>query len=604
MQGPTGPCLLIGNSKTTFSPATTTKDGDAVTHNKMGRITLLLLALLQLLLVGNACTQLPGKDQASAPRSAQHPPAAAIATAHPLATEAGHRILAAGGNAFDAAIAISAALAVVEPMSSGLGGGGFWLLHRESDGFETMIDGREMAPSAAHRNMYLDAQGEVIDGASIDGPLSAGIPGVPAALAHLATHYGRLPLSTSLAPAIEFAEQGFMIDQRYQRMAGFRLKALRNSPAAAQIFLSNNEVPPTGSVIQQTDLANTLRAIAQHGRAGFYQGETAQRLITGSQAAGGIWQFTDLENYHVKERQPVHGTYHGMHITSAAPPSSGGITLISTLNILAGFDLQKTSAVTQKHLIIEAMRRAYRDRAEYLGDPDFVQMPVEQLLSPLYAAGLRAGIRADQATPSEMLPGISSTEKARDTTHFSVIDNEGNRVSATLSINYPFGSCFVAPGTGVLLNDEMDDFSAKPGVPNAYGLVGAEANAIAPGKRPLSSMTPTFLEDDRGVAIVGTPGGSRIISMVLLASLDYYSNGSPQSMVALPRFHHQYLPDEVQYEEGAFSAAEHDQLSDMGHTLKLIGRSYGNMQAVVWDRKNNTLQAASDPRGSGLAEVR
>lgn len=555
--------------------------------------------LVLFLLVGSACTQLPPSDTQT-----QQPPAAGIATAHPLATDAGHRILTAGGNAFDAAVAISASLAVVEPMSSGLGGGGFWLLHRAKDGFETMIDGREMAPSQAHRDMYLDSKGEVIAGASMDGPLSAAIPGLPAALVHLAAQYGRLSLAESLAPAIEQAEKGFAVDQRYQRMAKFRIEALRASEGAAKIFLINNEVPEAGAIIVQADLANTLRAIAKHGREGFYTGETAKRLIQGTQAAGGIWQHADLANYQIKERDPIRGEYRGMKITSAPPPSSGGIALMTMLNILSGYELQAAPAIEQKHLTIEAMRRAYRDRADYLGDPDFVKIPVSQLIDPQYAAGLRASIRLDKATPSDMLPGVKTDKKAQDTTHFSVIDKEGNRVAATLTINYPFGSCFVAPGTGVLLNDEMDDFSAKPGAPNAYGLVGAEANAIAPTKRPLSSMTPTFLEDERGIAVLGTPGGSRIISMVLLASLEYHHGGSAESMVKLPRYHHQYLPDEVQFEEGALSDEEIADLSGLGHEFKQVGWAYGNMQVVVWDKKNDKVMAASDPRHSGQAAVR
>lgn len=565
---------------------------------------MLRVLLILLLLTGNACTQLPDAVKPATTPQKQLPTATGIASAHPLATEAGHQIIAAGGNAFDAAVAISASLAVVEPMSSGLGGGGLWLLHRESDGFETMIDGREIAPANAHRDMYLDDKGDVIEGASINGPLSAAIPGLPAAIVYLAAHYGRLPLAVSLAPAIEQAEKGFVVDQRYQRLAGFRLKALRASPDSASTFLINNDVPEPGTVITQTDLANTLRAIAQQGRDGFYKGEIAKRMVTGIQKAGGIWQPADLENYQVKERQPLRGSYHGMKITTAPPPSSGGIALLTMLNILSGYDLSTTPSITRKHLIIEAMRRAYRDRAEFLGDPDFTQIPVQQLIDPAYAAGLRAGIRSDKATPSAMLPGIGIGKKAQDTTHFSVIDKEGNRVAATLTINYPFGSGFMPPGTGVILNDEMDDFSAKPGIPNVYGLVGAEANAIEPGKRPLSSMTPSFLADERGVAVLGTPGGSRIISMVLLASMEYYTGGSAESMVKLPRYHHQYLPDEVQFEEGALSDEEIARLSALGHDFKQVGWAYGNMQVVVWNSKNGTIEAASDPRYSGHSEVR
>lgn len=533
------------------------------------------------------------------------PPQAGIATAHPQATRAGLEILTQGGNAFDAAVAVTAMLAVVEPTGSGLGGGGFWLLHRASDGFETLLDGRETAPQAAHRDMYLDSNGEVIKGLSIDGPLAAGIPGIPAGMVHLAKHYGRLPLARSLAPALHQAREGFAVSEHYRRMAKFRLDALRQSPAAAAIFLLDNEVPPIGHRIRQPALANTLEALAHQGHSGFYRGPVAQKLVDGVRSAGGIWALADLAGYRVIERQPIHARYRSprgeMRITSAPPPSSGGIALATMFNILSGFDLDTQDSVTRKHLIIEAMRRAYRDRAVFLGDPDFTSIPVERLLHPYYADGLRAAIRADRALSSKYLPGVEAGPKGRDTTHFSILDREGNRVAATLTINYPFGSGFAAPGTGVLLNDEMDDFSARPGTPNVYGLVGGEANAIAPGKRPLSSMSPSFLHTERGVAVVGTPGGSRIITMVLLAALDFEAGGDARSMVSLPRFHHQYLPDVVQYETAALSEDEVAELASRGHTLREFTRGWGNMQAVVWDKQRRAVSAAADPRVEGSA---
>jgi gamma-glutamyltranspeptidase/glutathione hydrolase len=528
-------------------------------------------------------------------------PQAAIASAHPLATRAGMEILAAGGNAFDAAVAVSAALAVVEPTGSGLGGGGFWLLHRASDGHEVMIDGRERAPLAAHRDMYLDNSGEVIPRLSVDGPLAAAIPGEPAALVHLARRYGRLPLAKSLAPAIRLARDGFPVDEHYRRAAKFRLEILRASPAAAAVFLQDNDVPALGYVIKQPDLAMTLTGLADQGRDGFYAGTVAERLVAGVHAVGGIWTKKDLAAYSVLERTPVSGDYRGLHITSAPPPSSGGVVLLTMLNILSGYDLSKLDAATRTHVIVEAMRRAYRDRADYLGDPDFVTMPIAQLTSPLYAAGLRAGIRLDKATPSSALPGAAAHPQGVDTTHFSILDKDGNRVAATLSVNYPFGSGFMPPGTGVVLNDEMDDFSAKPGTPNVYGLVGGEANAIAPGKRPLSSMTPTFLEDDKKVVILGTPGGSRIITMVLLATLDIAAGGDADSAVSVKRFHHQFLPDVIQYEPGALTPTVVTALQAQGHQLKELGHSYGNMQLVWWDKRRQRAAAASDPRGNGLA---
>jgi len=529
--------------------------------------------------------------------------AAAIASAHPLATQAGLEILGAGGNAFDAAVTVSAVLAVVEPYSSGLGGGGFWLLHRASDGFEVMVDGRETAPGAAHRDMFLDDNGDVVPHLSIDGALAAGIPGEPAALAHIAQHYGRMPLAQSLAPAIRLARDGFEIDERYRRLAQFRLANLQQDPAAAAVFLVHQAVPDTGYRVVQADLASTLEDLARHGRAGFYAGRVATRLVEGVRAAGGIWTTEDLAAYRVVERAPVRGRYRGLAISSAPPPSSGGIALVEMLNILAGYDLAGLAPAERMHLTIEAMRRAYRDRAGYLGDPGFVEVPVEWLTSRAHAVQEAASIHPEHATPSAQLPGNAVLEGGTDTTHFSVLDADGNHVAATLSINYPFGAAVVPPGTGVLLNDEMDDFSAKPGVPNVYGLVGGTANAIEPGKRPLSSMTPTFVTGERGIGILGTPGGSRIITMVLLGVLDIADGRLPGSWVSQPRYHHQYLPDEVQYEAGAFDAATLRVLRAKGHTLHAHQSTWGNMQAIWLDRQSGEVYAASDPRGIGSATV-
>jgi gamma-glutamyltranspeptidase/glutathione hydrolase len=531
------------------------------------------------------------------------PLAAAIASAHPLATRAGHMVIEMGGNAFDAAIAVSAVLAVVEPYSSGIGGGGFWLLHRAKDDFEIMIDGRERAPLAATPAMYLDKAGKVINGASIDGPLAAAIPGLPAALAHLAKHYGHLSLAETLAPAIRYAREGFEVDELYRRQAAFRLSVLRRWPIASQVFLANGKVPVLGEQIKQPALAATLKALAEQGAAGFYQGPVAEALVEGVRAAGGIWTLKDLAQYQIIEREPIRGEYHGIKITSASPPSSGGIALLTMLNILAQEDLSALPAATRIHLIIEAMRRAYRDRAQYLGDPDFINIPVKRLIHPYYGAGLRASIRLDRATPNAILPGIGSKKSGHDTTHFSIIDREGNWVAATLSINYPFGSGFMPFGTGVLLNDEMDDFAVAPGVPNVYGLIGNQANAIAPGKRPLSSMTPTFVEDEHGVLVLGTPGGSRIITMVLLGILDYSQGKDLVQLVSQPRFHHQYLPDEVEYELQAFDTQLIARLQALGHRLEPHRRPWGNMQAVFWDRIRGRIKAASDPRGIGQALV-
>jgi len=536
--------------------------------------------------------------------AASLPPQAAIASAHPVATAAGFEILAAGGNAFDAAVAVSATLAVVEPFSSGIGGGGFWLLHRAVDGKQVMIDGRETAPLAARRNMFQDSEGNVMAGLSVDGALAAGIPGEPAALVHIAKTYGQLPLFRSLAPAIRAARDGFEVTPHYRRMAGFRLNALRASPAAAEVFLLNNEVPPLGHRIRQADLANTLQALAEQGHAGFYAGAVANRLIRGVKAAGGIWSTGDFRQYQVVERAPLVGQYRQYRIVSAPPPSSGGVALLTMLNMLERYRLDHMTPLQRQQVMVETMRRAYRDRAEYLGDPDFVTVPIKRLTDKTYAAKLQRSINLRQATPSDSLGQVADTSGGKHTTHFSILDTAGNRVAATLSINYPFGSGFMPPGTGVLLNDEMDDFSVKPGVPNVYGLIGAEANAIAPGKRMLSSMSPTFIETEQGVAILGTPGGSRIITMVLHGILAYTEGMTAKEIVSLPRYHHQYLPDVIFYEAGAISEEQAGYLQAMGHELKSLDQPYGNMQMVIWNRQTNEVTAASDPRGEGHASVR
>jgi gamma-glutamyltranspeptidase/glutathione hydrolase len=531
------------------------------------------------------------------------PGAAALATGHPLATEAGRAILDQGGNAFDAAVAIAATLAVVEPFSSGLGGGGLWLLYRAHDDWTTMVDARERAPLAATPDMYLDKDGEPIPRLSLDGPLAAAIPGAPAALVYVARHYGRLPLSRSLAPAIALARAGFAITPRYRRLAGRRLQALGASPAAARTFLDKGAVPDEGFELRQSELAGVLERLARQGHAGFYDGRVAEQLANGVRAAGGIWTLEDLASYRVQERSPVRGRYRNLRITSAALPSSGGIVLIEMLNILEGFDLDRFGRGMRAHVIIESMRRAYRDRARYLGDSDFVDVDVKRLLDSQYAAKLRTTIDLKRATVGDVSAPAESAIGGTQTSHFSVIDWDGNRVAATLTINTAFGSAFVPPGTGVLLNNEMDDFVIKPGVPNTYGLVGNQANAIAPGKRPLSSMTPTFLESPEVVAILGTPGGSRIITMVLLATLEVAEGrGRSRDWVALRRFHQQYLPEQVSYESGAFDKRELEQLQALGHRLK-ERNAYGNMQIVTWFKKERRLEAASDPRGEGAAWV-
>jgi len=535
---------------------------------------------------------------AAHPAAVAHP--GAIASAHPIASQAGKEILAAGGNAFDAAVAVSAALAVVEPCCSGLSGGGFYLLHRDADHLDTVIDAREKAPGAATRDMYLDATGKPIAHLSTGGPLAAGIPGEPAAFEYLARKYGKLSLKQSLQPAIRLARDGFPLDERIQGVIRFKRDVLLRSPEAARIFLTpSGGVPDAGAIIKQPELAAALEALANDGAHGFYTGRIAEDLVAGVRAGGGIWTLADLAAYKVVERRPIIGTYRSARIVSASPPASGGIVLMDELNILSGFDLQHADPATRKHLVIEAMRRAYRDRAIYLGDPDFVQIPVEMLTSADYAAGQRASIRADKATLSEMLPGVEEAPSGPQTTHFSILDAAGNRVAATLSLNWYLGSGFMVPKTGIMLNNTMDDFSIKQATQNSFGLVGGTANAIAPNKRSLSSMTPTFVETPHGVMIAGSPGGSYIINMVLLGTLNFLDGMSAADIVRYPRYHHQYLPDEVDYEKGALSADEIRTLEGEGHQLRESSRQWGNMQVITWDFASGHVDAASDPRGAG-----
>lgn len=533
------------------------------------------------------------------------PDKAAIASAHFLATEAGHEILAKGGNAFDAAVAVSSTLAVVEPTSSGIGGGAFWLLHRASDGFQTMIDAREQAPAAAHKDMYLDENGEVNRDLAINGPLAGGIPGEIAGLEHLAVHYGKLPLSVSLQPAIRIAREGFEVDKKFNALMKWRIDTIKRWPAASEAYLADGEMPPIGHVIKLPDLAWVLEQVAERGAEGFYTGHVAERMVKGVRDAGGIWTMEDLAAYVVKEREPIRTSYGDYELVTAPPPSSGGVALAEILNIIEPYNINELDPVLRTHLLAEAMRRAYRDRAIYLGDPDFVNIPVGMLTSQYYADGLRASIRPDRATPSSMLAGNDQLPDGTDTSHFSIIDTEGNMVAATLTVNLPFGSGFMPPGTGLLVNNEMDDFSAKKGVPNAYGLIGFTANEIQPYKRPLSSMSPTFMIGTDKRAVVGTPGGSRIITMVLLGILDFMRGNQPESWVSLPRFHHQYVPDKISAEPDAFSPEVIEGLQAMGHEVEVRSSTWGNMHGAMWNIETGEVSAGSDPRWpSGRAIVK
>lgn len=533
------------------------------------------------------------------------PGKAGIASAHPLASAAGLEVLAAGGNAFDATVAVAAALAVVEPYGSGLGGGGFFLLHDARTGKEVVVDARETAPANSAPDMYQNKKGEAVRDWSLNGPLAAAIPGEPAALAHLATRYGVLPLAESLKPAIRLARDGFPVDERYRQMARQRLDVLRRFADASRTLLAKGEAPPAGTLVRQPELAATLTLLAEKGHDGFYAGDFAQRLVDAVDEAGGIWTVGDLAGYAVKEREPLVMNYRGARVVTIPPPSAGGVALLTMLGLLDASNYSAATDPAQDHLVVEAMRRAFRDREQFLGDPDFVAVPLAELLSPDHVKKLANSIDPARATPSTSLgDAVAPSPQGEQTTHISIIDRAGNRVAATLSVNLPFGSGFMVPGTGLLLNNEMDDFAAAPGAPNAYGLPGSTANAIAPGKRPLSSMAPTFLEVGDRVAIIGSPGGSKIPGIVLTALLALMDGKDAATAIAGRRFHHQYLPDVVEVEPEYFGSVAAREMRARGHMLRSTGRNYGNAQLVLWEKASGNVTAVSDPRGVGLGMTR
>ncbi len=524
----------------------------------------------------------------------------AIATAHPDATAAGCEILRNGGNAFDAAIAVTAALAVVEPYSSGLGGGGFYLLHLAESGRKVFIDAREMAPQAASETIYLDGAGEVVPGLSREGPLAAAIPGIPSAISHLSKYYARLPLTDTLRPAISLAKEGFSVDPRFVRAVGWVEKRIRKFPITENIFFNAAQPFGLGDNLKQPDLGRTLEILSRDIDA-FYVGEIAEEMVDFVSNAGGNWTLSDLAGYEVQERAPVSIDFYGAKIITAPLPSSGGLVMAQVFNILSEISFFEQNADIRAHLVIEAMRRGYNDRARFMGDPDFNDIKTNVLRSPEYARIRAQSIKLHSATDSLALPSVFDLNiEGEETTHFSIIDDSGNRVAATLSINGPFGSGMVAGDTGVLLNNHMDDFSIGIGKGNAYDLVGNRVNGIEPGKRPLSSMSPTFVESEEGVLVLGTPGGSRIISMVILSVLEHLSNlgSDPENVVALPRYHHQYLPDRVQIEPESFDQSWISSLEARGHNVQVYRRKWGNMQAIYCDKASYKCVTLNDPRGS------
>jgi len=523
-----------------------------------------------------------------------------VVSAQHLASEVGVRILKAGGNVVDAAVAVGYALAVVDPCCGNLGGGGFMTI-RIADGRRTFINFRETAPTAATAGMYLDTAGKPIDDLSRSGYRAVAVPGTVMGLDRAATEYGRLPRAALIGPAIELARNGFVLSQPDADLLD--PKRFAKDPVAAQIFLrSDGSRLEPGDRLVQTDLATTLGAISQRGPDAFYKGAIAAAIERASTANGGILSLQDFAEYTVTETPPLACTYRGGLILSAPPPSSGGATICEILGILEGYDLRDLGfrSAASVRILVEAMRRAYRDRNTYLGDPAFVTNPLDRLLSKDYAAAVRAEINANKPA-SPTAPARPSDEKS-ETTHYSVADTEGNAVAVTYTINGSFGAAVIAPGTGFFLNNEMDDFAVKPGEPNLYGLVQGEANAIAPGKRPLSSMSPTIVErDGRVLLVLGSPGGSRIISTVAEAIINVLDYGmAPQEAVDAPRIHHQWLPDEVAYERGGLTPDAITALSGMDYKL-VEQRPWGAVELI--EAANSQLYGASDHRRPAGAAV-
>jgi gamma-glutamyltranspeptidase/glutathione hydrolase len=543
-------------------------------------------------------------------------PRAMVASVHKLASRAGVQMMKAGGNAVDAAVAVGFALAVVHPQAGNLGGGGFMLI-RMADGRTHFVDYREKAPAAASANMYLDPQGNVIEDASIVGYKAIGVPGSVAGMVYAEQKYGKLSLDRVMAPAIKLAEEGFALAEADARDMQ-EDKPLGEFPESKRIFQRDGNFYKVGEVLKQPDLARTLRRIASNP-GDFYHGAMARELAAAMQKGGGLLTAGDLANYEVKEREAIRGTYRGYEIISAPPPSSGGITMIEALNILEGYDLgtRRGRSVPAVHLTVEAFRRAFLDRAEFLGDPDFSKIPVAQLIDKRYGAAWRESIDPTHASSSKDLrrPAIftqleqyaalhaqpAAVTEPDHTTHYSVVDPDGDAVAVTTTLNDSFGSRVTAAGLGFLLNDEMDDFAAKQGVPNMFGLIQGPANSIAPGKRPLSAMAPTIvLKDGKLFLVLGSPGGPRIITTVaniLMGVLDYGMN--IQEAVNAPRFHHQWLPDVISVEQG-FPPAEIKPLEGMGHQVK-VGDHWSDGECIMIDPKRGERLGASDMRNNGRA---
>ncbi len=530
-----------------------------------------------------------------------------VVSAHPLASEAGLTMLQKGGNAIDAAVATTLAISVVESASAGLGGGGFLLLRLGSTGEVKALDFRERAPLAATRTLYLDAQGKVRPNASTDGYLAVGVPGTIAGLYEVQSRYGKLPWKTVVAPATQLAAKGFPVSWRLAAAIA-QQKTLQQNPAARQIFTRNGVPLQAGDRLVQADLAQTLTQVAADPQT-FYTGKLAETIARDMATNKGLITLADLKRYRPIWRDPVCGNFQAARVCSMPPPSSGGVHLLQILNLLGATDLKAMGwhSPDALHLLVEALRIAYADRAVYLGDPDFVKVPVAALISPAYAKQRRQEINLQRARPSTQMQAAKPetlqrlSKESNDTSHLSVVDSAGNAVSLTFTVNLGFGAGVVVPGTGIILNNEMDDFAIAPGVPNAFGLVGGDANAIAPGKTPLSSMTPTIVTENGQLRlVVGAPGGSTIITTVLQVVLNVLVyDMDARRAIAAPRLHHQWLPDQLRVERNGLDRLTLDNLRQRGHTI-VEGNTWGNAQAIV-RASDGTLEGAADPRGEGSA---
>jgi len=546
-----------------------------------------------------------------------HAPKAMVASVHREASQVGVDVMKQGGNAVDAAVAVGFALAVVYPDAGNLGGGGF-MLFRKADGEVHFVDYREKAPAKATADMYLDKNGDVVKGLSTLGYKAIGVPGSVAGMAYAQKHWGKLTLAQVMQPAIRLARDGFTLD--YEDAMQLRNEGLAKFPESRRIFQRDGNYYQPGDVFRQPELAKTLERIAANPD-DLYHGAMARELAASMQKGGGLITEQDLASYEVKERQPIRGTYRGYEIISAPPPSAGGVALVESLNILEGYDLAKEGnrSAESIHLTAEAFERAYFDRAEFMGDPDFSRIPVSQLIDKRYADAWRETIVIRRATPAGDLkrpavfnqldqyakthPQPTSTKEPENTTHYSVVDADGNAVAVTTTLNGSFGSKVTAEGLGFLMNNEMDDFSSKPGVPNMYGLIQGPANAIGPGKRPLSAMTPTIvLKDGKLFLVLGTPGGSTIttnVANILMGVVDYRLN--IQESVNAPRFHNQWLPDEILLEPIGFSPDTIGILEGMGHKINVRKSFWGDAECIAVDPTTGERLGASDGRNEGRA---